>query len=307
MSTRVICCCGQAFAAAPELAGTTVRCPVCGAGIEIPFVDPLVRASGRQRSSPNFVVWAAVAAGGFVLLLVLAIVGRTLVSDQGPQPQAARQPGMRPPQPPSLAPSPGNEGLPPPVPLPTIDSEETTVVRPGSFDDARRDPPARPGSLVIGPGMYEITAPGAKPVEGTELTSSAGLTISGGAILTSDLTPREALAKIEELRARTSPSLANVIVSWALIIKARPQEPAPNKNPSAKPITVDGLSGIEIRGPGGQVTWAFGFTDHSLILSARGPAERVHSAEVQAVLSSLRRTGDVPPELAEQAKSSSGR
>ena len=114
----------------------------------------------------------------------------------------------------------------------------------------------------------------------------------------------EVRARMAEFRAGNTAPLGDVLITWAVIIKARPAEPPPVRNPDARFITVNGLSGIEVPGRGGQRHWAFSFTDHSLMLSVRGADERINSAEVQRILNSLRRIGDVPPELAELAKSS---
>jgi hypothetical protein len=112
----------------------------------------------------------------------------------------------------------------------------------------------------------------------------------------------EARARLNEFRAGNTAPLGDVIVSWALIIKPEPKEPGPVKNPAARPITVNGLTGFEVQGPGVQRTWAFAFVDHSLMVSVRGPQERIRSPEVQSILGSLRRRGGIPQELLGRAK-----
>lgn len=295
---RVTCRCGQALAVPRELTGTAVPCPACGAGIVIPAAE-MTSSQVRAPSAPRHLIWIGAGAGGVVLLLLMAIVGSSLLTDRHQQ-SLSRVPAVATPAPPLDKPM--TSGAPSPPPPPAGNSPATVNSSPIAGVRQQKPPPARPGTFVIGPGMYEITAPGAEVIEGDERASSAGLTITGGARLANEVTASEARAQVAEFKRGNSERLGDVTVTWALIIKARPQEPSPNKSPAAQLITVDGMDGIEVRGPGNQVTWAFGFVDHSLMITARGPVERVNSPEVQAVLSSLRRNGNVPLDLAEQAK-----
>jgi hypothetical protein len=153
--------------------------------------------------------------------------------------------------------------------------------------------------------MYELTVPNAEPIEGDERHTSAGITLTGAAVLPSNVKGNEIRARIDEFRAGNTAPPGNLTVSWALVIKAKPLEPGPVKNPAAQPIQVNGLSGIEVRGPGSQLHWAFAAADHSLMISVRGPAERIDSPEVRTILNSLRCTGPVPPDLARRAVAAS--
>jgi hypothetical protein len=298
MSMHVTCRCGQAFAADAHLAGTTVACPVCGAALAIPAAP---QANARPAfSSPPIFVWILAAAGGVVLLLLAAIAGGMLLWGDNPRPLAGSRVAA-PAQPPK---SPVYQPAKPPSPAPA-----SPQAAPSQPEQSARPKPALPnGVFVIDPDMYEITVPGAERIEGGERLSSAGLTITGAAKLPSLIKGPEIRSNIEQFRAGNTANLGDLMISWALIIKAQPREPGPVKNPTAQPVTVGGLTGLEVSGPkGGHVTWAFGFHDHTLMLSAIGPPERVASAEVRSILNTLRRTGNVPTSLAERARSGGGR
>jgi hypothetical protein len=167
-------------------------------------------------------------------------------------------------------------------------------------------PPERPGVFAIGPGVYEFTAPGAELLEETERRSAANITITGGAKLPSpEVTASQARQQVEDIKRGNVAHLGDVVVSWALIVYATPQTRGPVKNPQARPIVVSGLSGYEIRGQR-DITWGFPFPDHTLMVTARGPVDRLNSPEVQTILHSLRKTGPIPQELAKRAKSADG-
>ena len=296
MSTRVTCRCGQAFAASADLAGKTVPCPFCGAPIGIPNPDR-IRAVASPAAAPNRWMFALCgAAGAAVLLLGLAILVRTMLVSSPRDPQTAPRGPAGSPRAIANAPATSSAVETPPEPVVSRPAEQSSA---GSSEARSASLPG--GVFSIG-GVYELRVPGAEPIDGYERTSTAGLAISGGARLPNNVSAAEVRSRVAEFRAGNTASLGDVTVSWALIVKPEPKEPAPPRNPAARPIVVNGLSGIEVNGPGAQRHWAFGFTDHSLLISVRGPQERIDSAEVRSILHSLRRIREVPPELAEQAR-----
>jgi hypothetical protein len=204
-----------------------------------------------------------------------------------PRPEAGLAISPAPPSAHTQAQAPGTNNLSPP---PGRDSSKA----------AENSPPQ--STFVLGPGMYEMTIPGAEPIPGDDRESSAGVTLTGGAALPSNVLAAEIREKIDQFRAGDTASLGNTTVSWALIVKSKPAEPAPPTNPSARPIRVGSLAGIEVES-GGAIHWLFAEVDHSLMISVRGPNERVRSPEIRQILNSLRRTGNVPADVAKRARS----
>jgi hypothetical protein len=247
------------------------------------------------------------AAGAAVLLLGLTMIVRAMLARDPVPTQTASTPQAA-----ALAPATSAAVGGPATPVPAAPvagippAASTTVPDLSELESAPSLAPptssTRPSVFDLGAGMYELTIPGGESLGEDERDSSAGITLAGGARLPSNVRGDEIRARIDEFRAGNTAELGDLTISWALIIKSKPSEPNPNKNPAATPISVNGLNGIEVRGPGNQLHWAFSFTDHSLMISARGPERRVHSAEVRNIFGSLRRKTGVPEGLALRAQ-----
>ena len=88
MSIPVACRCGQHFMAQPHLAGTIVRCPVCGQAITVPgpggtqAAPAMARGQARpqepQRSGAGPLLYVGII-GGLALFLLLAAVAAVLI------------------------------------------------------------------------------------------------------------------------------------------------------------------------------------------------------------------------------------
>jgi hypothetical protein len=237
-----------------------------------------------------------VAAAVALLLAAPIEVGCKPPGDQGPAP-ASGQGGLE-----VVRESEGSAALPKSTASSSLPAEG--LVDSPAADAKLRE---RPGVFAIGPGVYELTAPGAELLEETERSSPANITISSGVKLPSlEVTASQARQQVEDIKRGNTAHLGDVVVSWSLIVYATPRTPGPVTNPQARPITVSGLAGFEIRGQR-DITWAFPFADHTLMITARGPVERLDSPEVQTILRSLRSRGPIPEELANRAKSAGGK
>lgn len=299
MSIYVACRCGQAFSAPPQYAGHAVPCPACGQALFVPSTTPAPQpiAQGWQisptmqpsavkapaRPSTSLLIGGIV---GGVLAIGLLAVGMSLALSGRPagfdppssQPTRGDLSVASPPPPTLQTPAQGTAAVPPgPATSHTLPSPTSTALTSGMKLDR----------LPIADGIYQLEAPGAEwdGAEGPS-DSAGGVTFRGGAHFRQQL-------------AGDPRSTRLVHVNW--VVDVKPQDLSHvMQNPAAKPITINGLSGHEIRegkSHSYQHHLHFKFADHAILVTFRCPEDRLNTPEVQRVKQSLRRLKPIPADI----------